>query len=470
MSVAEARASVGRTSPLPAERRVVWSRLVIPSAGVDGYEPHPYLARIFDHPARMKLIAGGIRAGKSLASAVEAICWAPHSDLIWIAADTYDLTRQEFEYIAEGLISLAWTESALVSMPRQRYMPCALDTYWGCRIESRSLRDVESFVARAPDLIVFCEPGQASGLAVEKAIERLSTRRGHLWMAGTFEQLSEQGQWMEDLWRRWSRWPNPEEGKSFTLPTWLNTHSFPGGKRDPEIQRLRSTYGTERDYLLRLAGVPVPASSLVVGQHWDPRRHIREDACFVPAWGGAPLPVELAIDPGYSGGSHYAVLAFQYRENVHCLIDEVIAQTLVHEEVIAMCRQRPWWTHVIGGVIDPYAGGSHVYGAQSPLDIWSRETGMRFRLAPRVEVEDLVNRLASTLDSGSIAVHPNVRRFVWEMTHWRRRRLPGSAGYGPPSKHNCDALKAAGYYLLDSHIRRALGYTEEIKTEEFVFA
>lgn len=469
----EARAGVGLTAPVPAERRLIWERVEIPSAGVKGYRPPRLLERIFDHPARSKLIAGGVRAGKSLASAVELACWTPHASLIWLAADTYDLTRQEFEYAAEALVSLGFTERSLISLPRQRYMPCVLETYWGCRVESRSLRDIETFVARAPDLVVVCEPGQADRLTVEKAHERLSTRRGLLWMAGTFEQMGEKGQWMEDLWRRWSRWPNPDGGKSFSLPTWANVWAYPGGRADPELLRLRASYPSEREWLLRVAGVPVPAVSLVLGSYWDRARHVDERVRYLPVWEGSILPVELAVDPGYSGGSHYAVLAIQRAGEEIRVVDEVAVSSMVHEEVIEICRKREWWERVSGGVIDPYAGSSHIYGARSPAEVWMSAAGKTLRPAPRASVEDLVNQVATALRNPAtgrpaLKVSPRARRLIWEMEHWRRARLPGGQGYGPPSRNNCDAVKALGYWLLDLQVRLS-GGLPRVEEREFRF-
>lgn len=414
------------------------------------------------------MVAGGVRGGKSLGSAMEVVPWSLHSNLIWLAADNYDLTRQEFEYTEEALLSMDFTSKDRISRPKNRYNPCVLDTIWGCRIETRSLKDIETFAMRAPDLVVICEPGQAPIETLAKSRERLSTRRGRLWMAGTFEDIEES--WMEDVWRRWVKWPNEESGKSFAMPSWLNTTSFPGGRNDPEMIALRNSYASLNEFLLRCAGVPVAASALVIGDYWVPRKHVAPVE-YRPVHNGAPLPVEIAIDPGFSGGSHYVVEAIQHIGSTKIVIDEIAVQGKVHEAVIQIAKSRPWWKAVVGGTIDPFAGASHIYGALTPQDVWARETGIRLRIPPRLTVEDSVSNLCGELrDSQSglsrLVVSPRCNRLIWEMTHWRKRKSQGG-NYSEPTKHNCDAVKALGYYLSDRKFQHIVGTKNELRVSSY---
>lgn len=467
--------ALGLTSPQIAEKQLIWSKLSVPEANITsrkgGYKPNKIMEQAHFHPARAILLAGGVRGGKSLSSAMEVIPWSLHSNLIWIAAETYDLTRQEFDYTYQALESLEWTAKDLISRPKNRYQPCSLDTIWGCRIETRSLHDVETFASRAPDLVIICEPGQAPPETLQKARERLSTRRGRLWMAGTFEDIKES--WMEEVWRRWVRWPNTESGKSFAVPSWMNTHSFPGGRHDPEMVALRNSYPTLNEFLLRCAGVPVTHSALVIGEYWNPRKHVAPIE-FRPVHNGAPLPVEIAIDPGYAEGSHYVVEAIQHIGQSKLIIDEISVQSKVHESVIEMAKARPWWKNVIGGTIDPYAGGSHIYGALSPQETWERVAGVKLRLPPRLAVEEYVSTLCTELRDpvnhlSKITVSPNCQRLIWEMSHWRKKKQQGGA-YAAPTKHSCDAVKALGYYIADRSFTRLSQGAHEVKTREYSFS
>lgn len=436
-----------------------------------GYQPNRIIRQAHFHPARALLIAGGVRGGKSLSTAMEVLPWTFHSRLIWLAAETYDLSRQEFEYILEALLSLDLTSAGHFSMPRMRYSPCLVDTVFGCRIETRSLTDIETFASKAPDLVAICEPGQAPAATLAKSRERLSTRRGRLWMAGTFEDIKES--WMEDVWRRWVRWPNPESGKSYAVPTWLNKVSFPGGRLDPEMIALRNSYPTTNEFLLRCAGVPVAGSAMVIGDYWQHRKHVVPALEYRPVHQGAPLPVELTIDPGYSGGSHYVVLAIQHLGATKLIIDEIAVQSKVHEAVIEICKSKPWWRNVIGGTIDPYAGGNHIYGALSPQESWERLAGVRLRLPPRLGVEEYVSNLCAELrdpqsQQSRIAISSRCSRLIWEMTHWRKKKSQGG-DYSQPSATNCDAVKALGYYLADRSFTRLAGGRAEVKESNFSF-
>jgi hypothetical protein len=464
-SLAEQRAAIGLSTPGTAERDYLWSAITIPQANIapanGGYRPHRVVDRAHKGPWRHVAIGGGLRGGKSLSASCEAIPWLPHSDLIWLAAETYDLCRQEFEYLAEAAVSLDWV--ADIIMPKKKYDPCALETPWGTRVETRSLHDLgaggsgSSLVARAPDLIIICEPGFAPPETLPQARERLTTRRGRLWMPGTFEQANT---WFVDIWRKWVRWPNSDMGKSYAVPSWLNTASFPGGRHDPEILAIEKSYATLKEFLVRWGGVPLTSDALVMGAYWDERKLVSDSATFQPYdKDGAKLPVYLMIDPGYN--SKFAVLAAQRFGDHYNVFDEVVTRTAVHEEVIDQCRARPWWPNVVSGVIDPYAGGSHVYGAQAPTQIWWRYGRVPVALAPRLEVEEAVARLQHIMrdpQSGRphVTISPECKVLRWEMAHWRRVRT--REGLGRPSDIHCDAVKAMAYFMTAKYTESALGY------------
>lgn len=466
-SITEQRASIGLTTPTAAERDYIWSQLSIPQASVyketGGLKFHPLVKRLHNGPWRFVSLGGGLRGGKSLGEAGEATVWLPHSNLIWFAAETYDLCRQEMEYLAEAVVSLGWDAS--ISLPKKRYDPASIETTWGCQVESRSLRDLGALQAsgaltsRAPDIIFICEPGLAPAETLNQAMERLTTRRGRLWMAGTFEQSNT---WFVDTWRKWVRWPNADMGKSMAVPSWLNTASFPGGKMDPEILRIKRSYSTLKEFLVRWGGIPMTSVLLVMGDYWDERKHVSESAQFQPYdRDGVKQPVYLMADPGYSGTSVYAVLACQRYGDNFVIFDEVAAQSLVHEEVIDECRRRPWWPHVTSGVIDPYAGVNHIYGSVSPQEIWWRYGRVPMVAAPRLDVSEAVSRLQHVMrdpqnSRSHVTINPVCKRLVWEMTHWRR--VQTREGLGKPSDNHCDAIKALAYFMSVKYTADALGY------------
>lgn len=479
-SIAEQRAAIGLSTPSSEEREAIWANIDIPSAGISGmdggYRVHRIVKRFHDGPQRFCAEGGGLRGGKSLGLAAEATVWTPHSNLVWLAGETYDLCRQEFEYIAEALTSLDWVQD--ITMPKNKYQPCALETPWGCRVETRSLHDLgaagqgASLVARAPDFIGICEPGFAPAETLKHSRERLTTRRGRLWMAGTFENAMV---WFTEIWKKWVHWPNADMGKSIAIPSWLNIASFPGGRNDPEIKSIERTYATFTEFLVRWGGVPMASGALVMGNYWDEKKHIA-NVEFEPYDGdGNKLPVRLAIDPGYSGNSMYTVEVLQPRGSMWVVVDEVAVQSLVHEEVIDLCRTRPWWKHITGGIIDPNAGTSHVYGSASPQEVWWTYGRVPLRPSMKSSVDDSVSRLQFMLRDPAtgktkLLLSPRCERAKWEMTHWKR--VATKEGLGEPSKINCDALKALAYFFTAEYTKEALGGydpgTEPVMVNDFV--
>ncbi len=457
----EIRAEKGLSTPLWAEKQAVFSEMSIPQAGIfkkdGGYIPFKIADQAHKHGAMTVVVTGGIRSSKSISSAAEAVAWSMHSDLIWFAGDTYDLSRQEFEYTMEAMISLGWTRKSNISLPRSKYLPCVLETNWGTIIETRSLNDVNTFVARAPDIILLCEPGLASPDSVQKARERLSTKAGRLWAAGTFEEA--RFNWLEDYWRKGVRWPNPESIKSFTIPTWVNRVSFPLGKADPGIQLLRASCRSFDEFLLRCGGVPIPHQSQVIGDVWNEKLHTGTVPYIRNYDNGTRWPVEIAIDPGYAGGSKYSVLAFQKEPCPKCngqrlrMIDEIATKNTEYQRVIEIAKKREWWPAVQAGTCDPRAGGSHVFGAPSPQTVWYEEAGVSLVLPERRPVEECIGLIKDTLHdpvhkhSHLIVDKDRTENFQKEMVGWRRRRT--SEGYGKPSDKDCDSAKAFGYYLTD---------------------
>lgn len=465
------RAERGLSTPLYEEKLAIWSELSIPQANIfkktGGYVPFKLMGRAHAHPARTVLVTGGIRASKSIGIGAEIAAWSRHSDLIWLAADSYELTRQEFEYAAEALISLEWVEPNAVSIPRDQYHPCSMETIWGTLIQCRSLHDVNTFVAKAPDAIFVCEPGLARPEVVVKARERLSTRRGLLWMAGTFEEA--RFNWMEEYWHRWARYPNAENAKSFVVPTWANTVLYPGGRHDPEIHLLENSMSHQDGlFMLRCAGIPVPPPNLVMRDTYNPRKHLQPWYFRATHDDGTIWPVHIAVDPGYDSGSHYVVTAYQLDEqedgtNMIRVFEVIATQKQVHEEVFALCQSRPWWRNVASpSIIDPYAGDSHPYANVSVTQVWWDKLKIQLHSPPRVRVEEglaFLKALMSQPGTGKTGITfdpEGTKHLQHELTHWRRRPIDGD--YGRPSNRNCDAIKTLMY--LSTHLYSQMSLSE----------
>src|SRR5262245_42290238 len=88
-SITQQRAALQLTTPTRAEKEYRWSQVDLPSAGIyadeGGYTPSRRVQQAPHYPARCVFVAGGVRGGKSLGSAMEYVPWTPRSRLIWLA-------------------------------------------------------------------------------------------------------------------------------------------------------------------------------------------------------------------------------------------------------------------------------------------------------------------------------------------------------------------------------------------------
>jgi len=468
MTIQGQRRAVNLSVPTKKEKLFLWEKASIPTASIGKggksafYAPSPAFASMHFHTSRERVGAGGVRGGKSLATAMEAVAWALHSDLIWFMGVDYSVSRMEFSYCLEALLSLGFTTPRLISMPADRYKPCVMETVWGCQIENRTLADLSKVAAYAPDAIFVCEPGLIPEFteAINRFRERLAQKRGLLWLAGTFEDsIGEYAQ----FWEQGQKWPNEDDIASFSAPTWDNQAVFPGGRNDPEILRLERKLGAI--FMERCGGIPTPPSSLVFHSFWTPSIHIQPDINYRP-----DLPIEIAVDPNYGQGRHYSVEFVQWEEaknNVY-VIDEVTATEMTHNSIIKLCALKPFWEHVTSGVADPYAARSHVFGSPSVEQVWFDESRVVLRSRHRPTVDDAIERMNYFLRDGEGKPHiffsDKARRAAYEMDHWRRHKITRR-----PEELNCDAVKALCYWLADHYSRQSMAPLGQIREMDYTW-
>ena len=447
MTLTEQRAAIGLRTPNYQQKKTIWSRVAVPSAGISqGYKPLISARYAHQANARGVAVSGGWRAGKSLASGMEGVSWLPYANLVWLVAKDYDMTRQEFIYMSEAGLSTGLVLPGSIKMSLNKYQPSALQSITGCVVETRTLADPMKLAAKPPDLVIVCEPGLIDNLSLvmELLWGRVSERRGCIWLAGTSDESSEE--WYE-LWESWNR-ENPADGRAFSIPTWQNRYRFPDGRHEREFALYEEMYGNEA-LMAHYGGVPASPRDLVLRGYWNPALHVVDDMTFDPRY-----PAEISIDPNYSMGHNYAVELIQW--NVATgeiwLADEVAVEGMTHDQVRQLCEQKEWWPYVSGGTIDPYAGESHVYGAPAPITYWPP-----FLRAPiRSRVNTTVQALKESLAIGEtgrprLQVSSNCSRFIHEAARWRQSKQ------GKPNESNCDALKALGYWLVDFFGHERLG-------------
>jgi hypothetical protein len=412
---------------------------------------------------RLKIVAGGERAGKSLYSALELVSRLLWGKLFWIIAIDYEQARPEFDYIASWLSRLHAIDNPRRNLSIPKQGKCIAITKTGQRIETRSADDLRKIAGKAPDGIILAEAAQMPYDAYLKAIGRLAETRGWLIASGTFEGSAG---WYAELFTQWQA-INEDGGKSFSVPSWSNFHIYPGGRDDPEIKRLERLYSKVPGLFdERCGAVPVPPVGLVF-RTFRETVHVDARAAF-----NKEKPVYLAVDPS-GGTAPYAVAAvqfysasevgYEYEEapvdliDFAYIIDRVYSRGVIDEEVIDDCKTRPWWKKVGGGAIDVEAPDSkRRWSKYGGVTLWSKKV-------PQIEgIRRLQTFLHYKQEDGSytypphLLVHPDVEELPYEMRNYKRAKKVGSSKQGlefdykevPPSDQPNHLLKALWYLFI----------------------
>jgi hypothetical protein len=438
----------------------VWQKLFWGLLSPDGKPFKPNAAqepiiREFEAGNRLILICGGERSGKSLtASAILGLVMGPELNATrrkryWIIGPDYRQCRPEFLYVYDALERGGLVEKA--SLPQSETMPWSLETQWGTVLETRSASDVMKLASFTVDGIVIAEAGQQTEETYRKALGRVAETRGFILMVGTLEDGLP---WYEEYLRRWAT-SNPEGGRSFSMPTWSNLDVFPGGRDDPEIQRLIASL--PNDYVAhRFAAEPVRRQNLVVPE-FDYRTHVR---VLSP---NPDLPVELAVDPGKNA---YAVVFVQHEGAFTYVLDCIYTRGEIAQQVIPRVMAHRLWNQVSrepsAHVMD--IAGFAEAGTESQFTIWRDATGLIFTGRYQKEKDTIAvvrSRLMTDPVLGlpliqfsdrmrtGIAPDGTATEMLSEFDLWRwPKRGFNSSEADKPVDANNHALKALGYKLL----------------------
>ena len=417
-----------------------------------------------DDSSRIKLLAGGVRAGKSMVLAMEAAKHLLVEDgLCWILGPDYEQAKAEFKYLVTGIERLGYLKSK--SVPERGAQKA--ETTFGYRLETKSTDDLESIASFAPNLILVTEVNQQPNGILEKAYERGLQNDAPILAGGTFERSS---QWFQNEWERFQG-PNDVEAHSFSLPSWSNPKEFPGGRNDRKILTLEKLLGPEL-FLERCAAIPSKPTGLV-HRAFSHKKHVRR-IDFDPL-----LPIEIAIDPGQHT---YAVLALQWEkisgQYMHDLrtglsipleevrvVDEVYCHGMIAQDVIPLVKAKPWFKYVKSGTID--VAGRQQAANKSQIQIWHEMTGraLRSKYIFITEGIDVLNlRLRDypgygkplvAFDyrlSNEVQANGKAKGIIGEMGLYKwPEQKEGTSEKRRPIDNNNDACKALSYWMYDRY-------------------
>jgi len=441
-------------------QRLPWTRRLQFYQALNYHPVSQTALRAHQSEAHRLLIAGGEDGGKSywLAHEFGPNVLSPPPPgrvrLFTLAGPTYAEPRIEFDYLERLLDEIGVLEKAETPKEGQWRLHLAGT---GNIVETRSLEDVGNIRAYKPDGIGICEAGKCQKMAIDRLVGRASAYDAFMVLSGTFEQSE---QWYHDWYRLGQVPDNGIRLESFSLPTWENTANYPGGRNDPKIKEMEDFLYAPDYFLERCAAVPVPPSGLIL-KGLDPTRHIDPKLTYDPNRG----PVFLWVDPGYGGA--YAVEVFQFEGQRVFGIDEVYEPGLTTEEMIGLCKKRPWWSVVARkGVID-FAGKQH-QASESVIEQWWRLE--RIKLEPPcpkgmdrprpVKVYEAIERIQTSLHRDQIVLSPRMRGALKEanigegpvpgMTPWKfKTGLEGTVIDRNSTMGFNHAWMAIAYGLLD---------------------
>ena len=414
---------------------------------------------ILDHPARIKLVAGGERAGKSFLGALSIISKLDHfehKDIVWLVARDYERTRAEWNYLLDILGEMGFLVSHSKRIdPGNMVVACgSTDSPGTFTIKTKSAQDHRSLAMEAPRMIVACEASQIDHESFLRLRGRIAEKRGWLFLEGTFE--SSLG-WYPSLWEAWQYFNPDDSAVSFSLPSWTNKRVYPLGREDPEIKSLETLH-SEDWFNERVAGKPAPPRGLVHNL-FRSDLHVTSEAEYIEG-----EPVHLWVDPGYSQvtQSAYAVMVVQIINNRVIVIDEVFEREKTTEDIIEICQGRQWWKDVSQGVIDVAANAA---GESRPVDTWLHKAAL-YMQSQRVGITDGIERfntfLKTNLENGMpyMVFNPRCRGVISELggatnpfddqVHvysWKTDREGNTIGKTPRDAFN-HGVKAITYGLV----------------------
>ena len=452
-------------------------------------DPYVYQEDVILDDHLTKFASGGEQAGKSEGTAMDftdsVVSFlgeyqsAAGGEVAWIVADSYELTRVEYENTSLWLSHLFPKIKVSKRVDPGEIIIDIPGSKKPFIIKTRSANDANTLRAESPVVVLVGEASLLSFDAYTRLISRVARARrqypgyGAIIMGSTFEGSVG---WLPTLWTKW-RSPAVQEGdnvKSMSLPSGSNIFVYKGGMDDEVLLQLRREL-PDAAYKERVLAVPSPPSGRV-HQSFDPTIHV-QNTKYDP-----DQPLYLGMDPGYSGASSsYAVEVVQ-RRYLDCSTDhwwvthEIFKRQLIAEEVIDVATNREWWANPAKTAVIDIAGASHAGAMESNTELWYRKTGLVL-LNQKVNIRPGIDRFETMLKTCHIChepllvFDPSCTGVISElgggpnpfdgMVHvysWHKDREGNVASRNPRDEY-CDGIKALTYLFMQ--IRGPVGVNTE---------
>lgn len=270
-----------------------------------GHKPHERQWLFHQSPARFRVAVCGRRFGKSTMAArdAEPLLFTPGTRG-WIVGPTYDLGEKEFRVLWDDLIikRALGKDKRIKKAYNVKQGNMYIEFNWGAsqpvsRVDVRSSDHPETLVGERLDWVILSEAAKQRRETWEKYVQpALADRLG--W--ASFVTTPEGQNWVYELWRQGQN-PDHKDWDSWQFPSWYNTHVFPGGYDDPEIQRIKRE--VTKEWFEQEIGALFTAFVGRIYPEWSEQSHVTTVG-YNPDW-----PNYIALDWGYA--NPLAAIEFQ---------------------------------------------------------------------------------------------------------------------------------------------------------------
>ena len=242
-----------------------------------GYRPHPGQSLVHYDNTRHRVLCNGRRWGKSLFGGKELESTAFVKNYInqpmrgWIIGPNYTDAEKEFRVIYNTFKALGIDTISNKFVSNVENGNMHIETSWGWDIQCRSAQKPDSLVGEGLDFVLLAEAGRhLKRTFTEYVRPALSDKRGFSLMSGVPEDVADTNL----LYWGYKRGQDPAmtQWQSWQLPSWTNTHVFPGGRNDPEIIEAASDL-TADEFNRQYGGQFVLKRGRVL-KVWDDDKHV----------------------------------------------------------------------------------------------------------------------------------------------------------------------------------------------------
>lgn len=315
-----------------------------------GYRPHPGQSLVHYDNTRHRVLCNGRRWGKSLFGGKEIESTAFIRNYIgqpmrgWIIGPNYTDAEKEFRVIYNTFKALGIDTISNKFVSNVENGNMHIETSWGWDLQCRSAQKPDSLVGEGLDFVLLAEAGRHSKKTFTEYVRpALSDKRGFSMMSGVPEDVADtnllywaynRGQ--DEAFSQWQSWQ---------LPSWTNTHVFPGGRDDPEIIEAASDL-TDDEFRRQYGGEFVLKRGRVM-KEWDDDKHV-VDVKYRRDW-----PLYAAVDFGYTNDWVWLWIQVDPLENRTYVIGEKRWKFTDTEMIAKEMAQSPLISNCLGIYVDP---------------------------------------------------------------------------------------------------------------------